>query len=255
MTPAALILAGSRPGSVDPVATAEGMAHKALVDVQGRAMLARVTGALRAAGIERIAVAANDAQVIALAEALGCDVIAAERGPSASVAAGFDRMGAPMLVTTSDHALLRADWIDQFLNDTPGDADVSVLLARRETIEAAIPGSRRTYLRLADGAWSGCNLFLLKTPGARAALHTWSMVEANRKKPWRIAARLGPGMLVAFLLGRLSLAAALDRLGRRIGIVARPVEAADGLAAVDVDKPDDLADVRRIIRDMPDRHM
>ena len=247
MTPSALILAGSRPGAPDPVAHAQGVSHKALVDVNGQPMLERVVSAVRAAGLAPIAVVANDAEVRALAERLDCLVLPAEQGPSASVAAAFDRLGAPMLVTTSDHALLRPEWITQFLRDTPGGTDVSVLLARRETIEAAMPGSRRTYLKLADGAWSGCNLFLLKTPAARAALETWSMVEANRKKPWRIAARLGPGMLLAFVLGRLSLAAALERLGRTIGIVARPVAARDGLAAVDVDKPADLEDARRIL--------
>ncbi|WP_374410877.1 NTP transferase domain-containing protein [Novosphingobium colocasiae] len=247
MTPAALILAGSRPGAPDPVAHAQGVSHKALVDVNGRPMLARVVGAVREAGLSPIAVVASDPEVIALAQRLDCAVISAEQGPSASVAAAFERLGAPLLVTTSDHALLRPEWIAQFLRDTPGGTDVSVLLARREAIEAAMPGSRRTYLRLADGAWSGCNLFLLRTPAARAALDTWSMVEANRKKPWRIAARLGPGMLLAFLLGRLSLAAALDRLGRGIGIVARPVAADDGLAAVDVDKPSDLEDARRLL--------
>ncbi|GGB89684.1 hypothetical protein GCM10011494_05040 [Novosphingobium endophyticum] len=243
----ALILAGSRPGASDPVADAEGVSHKALAEIGGRAMLAHVVAALRGAGIARIAVAANDPQVLTLAGELGCETVPAAEGPSASVAAGFERLGAPMLVTTSDHALLRAGWVRQFLDDTPGDADVAVLLARREAIEQAMPGSRRTYLRFADGQWSGCNLFLLARADARAAIETWKMVEADRKRPWRIAARLGIGMLASYALGRLTLAAALARLGRRVGIEARLVAARDGLAAVDVDKPADLADARAIM--------
>lgn len=245
--PAALILAGSRPGAVDPVAQAENVLHKALAIVDGAPMLARVVAALRQAGIERVAVSANMPEVVALAEALGCAVISTGTGPSASVALGLSQLGAPMLVTTADHALLEADWVRDFVADTPAQADVSVLLARRVMVEAALPGSRRTYLRLADGGWSGCNLFLLATPRAEAALATWAAVEADRKRPWRIAARLGVGTLWRYALGRLTMAEAIARLGRRIGIAAAAVPARDGLAAVDVDKPGDLAQVRALV--------
>ncbi|QDK34204.1 MULTISPECIES: nucleotidyltransferase family protein [Sphingomonadaceae] len=245
--PAALILAGSRPGAPDPVAAAEGLSHKALVGIAGKPMLAHVVAALRDAGAERIAVVANDPAVIALAETLGCEVLPAAAGPSASVAAGFAALGAPMLVTTSDHALLRGEWVRDFLQDTPEDADVAVLLAERGRIEAAMPGSKRTYLRFADGQWSGCNLFLLKTAQAAKAIETWKLVEADRKRPWRIAARLGIGILLGYALGRLTLAAALARLGSKIGVKARLVAARDGLAAVDVDKPSDLVDARAIL--------
>lgn len=210
-------------------------------------MLARVVDALRLAGIERIAVSASDLQVMDLARELGCEVLFAAEGPSASVAVGLKMLGTPLLVTTSDHALLQAEWVTGFVQDTPPDADVAVLLARREAIETAMPGSRRTYLRFADGQWSGCNLFLLASERASAAIETWKMVEADRKRPWRIAARLGLGMLASYALGRLTLAEAIAGLGRRIGISARLVAARNGLAAIDVDKPQDLADARAII--------
>lgn len=247
MMPAALILAGSRPGRADPVATAEGVPHKAMAEVGGQPILARVIAALQDAGVERIAVAANETAVVMLATRLGAEVLPPAAGPSASVAAAFDRLGSPLLVTTSDHALLQGDWVRRFVEDTPPEADVSLLLARREVVEAALPGTRRTWLRLADGAWSGCNLFLLRTPQARAAIETWAAVEADRKRPWRIAARLGVRTLLDYALGRLGLGQAIERLGQRIGIKARLVAAHDGRAAVDVDSVQDLADVRRIV--------
>ena len=245
--PTALILAGSRPGAPDPVARAEQVAHKALVEIAGRPMLARVVAALREAGMTNIAVSADHPQVVHLAATLGCVVVAPGRGPSASVAAAYAEFGAPMLVTTADHALLQAEWIRDFLADTPASADVAVLLAARAAVEVALPGSRRTYLRLADGGWSGCNLFLLATDRAAAAIATWSAVEADHKRPWRIAARLGAGTLWRYVLGRLTMHQAIARLGRRIGIAATAVPARDGLAAVDVDKPSDLAQVRALL--------
>ena len=86
------------------------------------------------------------------------------------------------------------------------DADVAVLLARRDTIEQVVPETKRTYLRFADGSWSGCNLFYLATPRAASAITLWQSVEADRKRPWRIVRRLGPALLVRYLLGRLTLA-------------------------------------------------
>lgn len=245
--PHALVLAGSRPGVIDPVAAAEGVSHKALVDVGGMPMLARVLHALRDAGIEHIAVAADAPEVLSLAYALSAIPIAPGAGPSASVAAGFATMGPPLLVTTADHALLRPQWIADFIADTPPEADVAVLLARRALVEAALPGTRRTWLRFADGAWSGCNLFLLSTSKADVAIETWKAVEAERKRPWKIAARLGAGTLASYLAGRLTLAEAIARLGRTVGVEAAVVAARDGLAAVDVDKIADLVQVRQIL--------
>lgn len=243
----ALILAGSRPGAPDPVAAYAGVPHKALIVLGGETLLARVAAAVCAGGATRVLVSANDPAVLAEAARLGLEVVAPAAGPSGSVAAGLAAVGAPLLVTTADHALLEGEWVRRFVADVPADADVAVLLARRETIEAAAPGTRRTYLRFADGAWSGCNLFQLATPAAARAIGLWREVEADRKRPWRIVGRLGPGLLVRYLLGRLTLAKAVAHLGRRAGVRAATVASPFGLAAVDVDKPADLELVRGIV--------
>jgi GTP:adenosylcobinamide-phosphate guanylyltransferase len=247
MTPfSALVLAGSRPGG-DPLALHTGVSAKALIDIGGEPMLARVVAALKDAGASPIAVAASDPDVIALARSLGCGIVRAEAGPSDSAAAGFRALGAPMLLTTADHALLHPDWIRQFIAAQAPDTDVSALLARRETIERDVPETRRTYLRFADGAWSGCNLFFLATPAATAALQLWHLVEADRKRPWRIVGKLGPFLLLRYLLGRLTLKEAFAHLGKRATLKAQAIESPFGLAAVDVDKPDDLTLVRKLV--------
>ncbi len=249
VTPPVLILAGSRPGARDPVAEGEGVAHKVLATVEGETLLARVIAAARAAGASEIAVSANHPAVEA--EARRCDVtlLPTAQGPSESVALAFERYGAPLLVTTADHALLRPEWLAQLTSDTPREADVSLMLAPREVVEAAAPDTRRTWLHMADGDWSGCNLFLLASPRAAAAIATWRQVEADRKRPWRIAGRLGIGALWDYWRGRLTMAEAIARLGRRIDVSAALVPASDGRAAIDVDKPADLELVRRIAAD------
>jgi CTP:molybdopterin cytidylyltransferase MocA len=246
MNPAAVILAGSRPGAPDPVAMAEGVAHKVLALVDGRTLLERVVAALTAAGVGEIAVSANNSAVEAEARRLGVALLPTAKGPSESVGLAFARYGAPLLVTTGDHPLLEAAWVRELIDGTPGQADVAVMLAGRERVEAAAPETRRTWLTFADGQWSGCNLFLLATPAAERAIALWKQVEADRKRPWRIARRLGFGTLWSYWRGKLTLAEALARLGGTLGVRAALVAAADGRAAIDVDKPEDLALVRRI---------
>ena len=242
----ALILAGSR-GGVDPVAAYAGVSHKALIELDGQPLLARVAQALREAGATQIAVSVSDDSVRAAATALGLTVLTAASGPSHSVRDGIEALGTPLLVTTADHALLDPEWVIRFLADVPANADVAALLARQDVIEAAAPGTKRTYLRFADGAWSGCNLFHFATPRSVAALDLWAQVEADRKRPWRIVRRLGVGTLLRYMAGRLTLVAALAHLGRLAGLNAAAVASPFGLAAVDVDKPADLDLVRDLI--------
>ncbi|RDC60064.1 hypothetical protein HME9302_01263 [Alteripontixanthobacter maritimus] len=236
---AALILAGTRPGG-DPFAREIGVLHKGLIEVGGIPMLERVITALQGAGANRIAVSCDDGAVADLARRTGCDVVATEAGPSQSALAALDIIGAPLVITTADHALLQPEWVQQLVADTSANADVSVMLARQEDVERAAPGTRRTYLGFADGRWSGCNLFYIASPRGRAALELWRHVEANRKRPWRIVARLGLPTLFAYLTRRLTMADGLARLGKRIGIAVALVRAVEGHAAIDVDKQADL---------------
>ena len=249
MTPFnALVLAGSR-GEVDAVAAYAGVAHKALITLQGKTLLARVVGALRAAGAARIAVISSHPDVRGEAMRLGVDVIDEASGPSLSVKRGAEVLGTPLLVTTADHALLEGDWVRQFLADIPASVDVAALVAARATVEAAAQGTERTWLKLADGHWSGCNLFWLSNRQSLGVIDLWRRVEAERKRPWRMAQILGPSVLVKYASGQLTLKSAAAQLGRLAGVTAAIVETPYGLASVDVDKVADLDLVRKIVGD------
>jgi GTP:adenosylcobinamide-phosphate guanylyltransferase len=242
---AALMLAGSR-GGVDPVAEYAGVSHKGLIELGGETLLARVLAALRAAGATRIAVSTND-QALAARLPEGVERLASTDSPSLSVRQGVESLGTPVLVTTVDHALLQPEWVRQFIDNAPADADIAVLMAPEGVVREAAPGTRRTYLRFRDRRYSGCNLFLLRTPKALAAVDLWRRVEAHRKQPLRMAMLIGPQMLLGYALGLLTLDAAVALVGRRAGVTAAAVLSPYGLAAVDVDKPADLDLVRRIV--------
>jgi len=246
----ALVLAGSR-GGVDPVADYAGVSQKGLIVLGGRTLLARVLDALDKAGAERIGVSTNDA---ALEAALADETTRATlsrlpsaAGPSQSVHDGAQAMGTPLLVTTVDHALLQAEWVSDFMADTPADADIAILLGEEALVQAAAPTTKRTYLAFRDGRYSGCNLFYLKTPASLRAIDLWRTVEKHRKQPWKIAALFGPVTLIRYLLGQMTLDEMVARIGRLAGVRAAAVRARHGLAAVDVDKPADLDLVRSLV--------
>ncbi len=250
-TLAAVVLAGQRPGEVDPVARAAGVTTKALVPVAGRAMVERVVDALAATpGIGSIRlVAAAEAGLEALpalrrlvaAGRLHLEIPAAS--PSASVAAALEAAGgAPILVTTADHPLLTPALVASFLDAARGSgADLALGLAPAGAVLSLAPRTRRTWWRFADGRWSGANLFWLAGPAARPALAFWRRVEAERKRPWRIVRLLGPLDLLLYLARRLTLAEAMARVSRRLGCRVAAVPLSAGEAAIDVDRPEDLA--------------
>jgi molybdopterin-guanine dinucleotide biosynthesis protein A len=241
----ALVLAGSR-GGIDPVADYAGVSHKGLIVLGGETLLARVLKALKAAGATRIGVSTNDEALGGQLPA-GVERLAATGSPSLSVHEGAVSLGTPLLVTTVDHALLQPEWVRQFIDETPADADIAVLMAPEGVVREAAPGTQRTYLRFRDRRYSSCNLFLLRTPRALAAVDLWRRVESHRKQPWRIALLMGPQMLLGYALGLLTLDGAVAMIGRKAGVKAAAVRTPYGLAAVDVDKPSDLDLVRNIV--------
>jgi len=233
----ALVLAGAR-GPDDAVARAAGVAHKAFAPVAGQPMIAHVLDALGAVPeVSTIAVSiAPDAP--ALPE--GVTRLDAGPGPAASTLAAFDRLGPPLLVATADHPLLTPAMVAEVLDAARG-TDAVAAVSPRAAVERTRPGARRTYIRLADGAVSGANLFALATPRARGAVELWQRLEADRKRPWRMARRIGARALLAYLAGRLDSTGAACALGRAAGCSAALAILDHDDAAHDVDRPEDIA--------------
>ena len=251
----ALILAGSR-GPDDPMARAAGVSHKAMLPVAGVPMLLRVVEAVRAtAGTERVYICIEDARVIAqvpgleaLQRAQLLEVVPAAESPAASVAAALARidLARPLLVTTGDHPLLTPAILQRFIDSAPKDCDLAVALAPSDIVSTAYPGAIRTFYRLGRRRFSGCNLFLVRSPKVAEVARFWRRMEAYRKRPLRLIWEIGPLALLKVLLGRMSAEGAFAYLSQKTGAVIRHVELPIADAAVDVDKPADLELVERI---------
>jgi GTP:adenosylcobinamide-phosphate guanylyltransferase len=238
----AVVLAGSRPGG-DPFAQAYGTDLKALIPVAGTPMVQRPVEALLASDrVEAIHVLAQNPAGIREVLRSAPRVTVGQSGESiASTLEAFcfdPNMRWPVLVTTSDHALLTPEMVEEFLAKAEG-AEVAIGVVSRDAMLKRFPQAQRTWLKFRGGAYSGANLFLLGSPEVRTALELWRSNEQNRKKAWRMLFSLG---LIGFLGAALrmqTLQQTLDGIGRKLRLKIRAVEMSDPLAAIDVDKPAD----------------
>jgi len=240
----ALILAGSR-GPSDPVAIAAGVAHKAMAELAGRPMIDHVVETLRSVPrIDRIAV--SGAPDLPLPPDV--EILPTAATPASSVLAAFDALRTPLLVTTADNPLLSVETVNAFLRAaTASGADAAAGICRREIVEQAGNPARRTYLKFRDGAVSGCNLFAFTDPAGRAAADFWRRLETRRKRPWRMAREIGPGVLACYLTGFLSMRGAASAISRAAGCRAAMIPLEDPFAAHDVDRLDDLIFAERVL--------
>ena len=252
----AIVLAGERPGG-SPLAVEMGVPASVLAMVAGRPSIIRVIATLRAARcIDGGVIAGPDASVRdgsnaiqAILEAGDYRWVEPAGGPAESALRALDELDRyPVLVTTGDHALLAPATVERFVSAaTSTDAQAVVGLAPYERVMQRLPGTKRTRLRFSDGSYCGTNLFFLRNRDARGAALFWPKVQSDRKRPWRIAMRLGPTNLLRYCSGTLSVAGAFAALSRAAGCRISWVEVGDELAAVDVDTAQDLAIAEQIL--------
>lgn len=248
----AVVLAGSRPGA-DPFAAQYGTDLKALIPVAGEPMVRRpVTALLASESVARVHVLAQQPERIA--NVLPADPRLSVATSGATIAATLQALlddsatQWPLLVTTADHALLTADMIADFVSGSE-EADIAIAVVERGSLLRRLPQSKRTWIAFRGGAYTGANLFLLRSPKVRPAIEIWRSVEQDRKKGARLLWSLGPLTLLGALLRVATLQRTLRSIGRKLGLDIRAVEMRDPLAAVDVDKPADLELVETILRD------
>ncbi|AOY58124.1 conserved uncharacterized protein [Desulfococcus multivorans] len=148
--------------------------------------------------------------------------------------------GTPVLLTTADHALLKAFIVDHFCAEAQRTGcDIVAALARRDDVTAAYPETRRTAYRLGGTAYCSCNLFAFLTPGGRNAADFWRRVENLRKNPFRVVNAFGWISTLRYLTARLTLSEALGRASRVMGLKVGAVVMPYPEAAIDVDSVSD----------------
>ncbi|MFC1740362.1 nucleotidyltransferase family protein [Pseudomonadota bacterium] len=255
---AAVVLAGERPGG-SPFSRELGLSASVLVDVAGKTSLRRVIETLDACGSVGEGVLCGPDQAVFEKEPEIGDILSGTSfqwipprpGPSASALAGIEKLKRfPVLLTAGDHALLTPAIVEDFCARAAElDVDVVFGIAPYPRVRAAFPESKRTVLRFSDGSYCGTNLFAILTREGMAGPAFWTRLEADRKHPWKMARKIGFGLLLRFFLGRLTLDSVLESLSRAMGCRVGCVIIENPRVAVDVDSVADRDLAVRILND------
>ena len=243
-----VVLAGERPGG-SPLSKAFGVAASVMVPVAGRPALSWVLEAIRHSHHADDPLICGPSEKVVRHDTGLREVLRQSRygwlapasGPADSALSAVRTVNEyPTLVTTGDHALLTGEVIDRFCRRanryaSQTDADFVIGFVPHALVRARWPESRRTVLKFSNGRFCGSNLFAVMSPNGLSALAFWRQSEADRKRPWRIARRFGPSVLLRYVFRRLSLEETLRFLSDVAGCRIGHVQVDDARAAVDVD--------------------
>jgi GTP:adenosylcobinamide-phosphate guanylyltransferase len=230
----AVVTAGGR---IDGAfAAAAGTRVKALAQVRGTTMLARVLDALRGCGADRIAVIGGDEVRQACGPAVEQFV---EESPSGSenllrALRAWPEDGEPLLYATSDLPYITAAAVRDFIQRVPSGA-LGVPLAEFFVYAARFPEAPPTGITLAGERVVNGGVFLLPPDSAPRIARAATAIFESRKRPWRMASLVGPSALIRFAIGRLSIASLEATAHRVLQLPARAVRGCAPELAFDVD--------------------
>lgn len=241
--PAAVLAAGH---DSEPVAEAAGVAHKALVEIGGQPVVARVVDGLRQARLvdDLVVVTAPGSPVV---EALPSDTpsVATKNGSFMdTIQGGFDYHAArdQLLVVMCDLPLLTGEAVDHFVAaalDT--GAELCYSMHRAEDLDKIHASRDRVTVRLKDGDYCGGNVHLIGRHFFERETERISQAFAGRKNPLALASLLGVSFIVRFLLRRLTVADIVQRARELLHCKVAAICSPYAEVGFDLDKPEHIA--------------
>ncbi|MFA6963446.1 MAG: nucleotidyltransferase family protein [Patescibacteria group bacterium] len=123
-----------------------------------------------------------------------------------------------VLIATADLPDIAPHAVRFFLEDAiSSKADIVYPVVPAALCEKAYPGMKRTLVRFREGVFTGGNLFLVRR---QAMLDNWETITGFlelRKSKWKLARKLGLGVMAKMLCGLLSLAEVKTIADRLLG--------------------------------------
>ncbi len=236
------------PSGLESVA---GTSERALIEIEGRTMLARVLDSLRETPpVTRIICVATP---LAL-QSLDSDIVGLAAGEkmTANLFAGARAAQSErILIVTGDAPLVSGRTWMQFLDGAAVNLlDAAYPVVKRESVEAQFPGGKRTYGHLKDGSFTGGNAFLLPRDRLESLEEIIEKAFAARKNPLALAQMLGAGFIFRAATKRLTIHEVEAKISRLLGCRSGAVIVPDAAIAFDVDKPSDLETAREFASKM-----
>jgi len=154
-----------------------------------------------------------------------------------------------VLISSSDIPLISGQSLEGFISacKEAGPADIYYPIVERSLSERTYPGAQRTFVRLTDGSFTGGNVFLLRPEIVSSRVKIADELIALRKDPIALCKTIGPGFIAKFLLRKLSIREAEEKVSKLLNLRAVAVRCNYPEIGMDVDKPSDLDLVEQVL--------
>lgn len=248
MTIDAIILAGA-PADPDMCTTGQTIS-RGMVQVGSKTMIQWIVDALKSSTTIGRIVAVGDV------EAVGIDqVVKPGIGFLDNLMLGLDESGATdrVLVLTCDIPMLTPEAVDDYVTralDSCGEMCYPIVT--RESNDAKYPGMKRTYLKTAEGMFTGGNMMVLGVDFMRRNRAMIQGAYESRKNPLALAWMIGVGFLLRLVLAQVRFPNVLpiSVLEKRLSKVLKgkvvAIKTDYPEIGADVDKASDLKAVRAL---------
>jgi GTP:adenosylcobinamide-phosphate guanylyltransferase len=240
----AIVTAGGIPKPDEPLYERTQGKSKALLDVNGKPMIQWVLDALcEAQAIDRILIMGLTPDSGVRCSKIA-DYLPNQGSMFENIRAGMIRLKEinpsvhHALVVSSDIPTITAEMVDWVVNtcmQTDEDAYYNVI--ERSVMEKRFPGSKRTYTRLKDMEVCGGDMNVIRTMTGTNDDDFFERLISARKSVFKQAQLIGFDTLILFLLHRLTLDDAVQRVVKRIGLTGRAIRCPYAEVGMDVDKP------------------
>lgn len=243
-----VVLAGA---PADPEMNPSGQTiSRAMIPLGDKTMLQWVVNALRGApSIDKI-VAVGDVAAEGLDMVIepGADLVT-------NIKLGIDALDAvePVLIVTSDIPLLTPEAIEDFVaRSLPLNVGMAYPILPRAHCEKRYPDFKRTYLKTADGVFTGGNILLISPEFITNNWDKVSLAYAARKQIFTLARMIGMGVLVRVILAQalpavLKVSRLEQAISRLMNAKVAAVVSSYPEIGEDVDKASDLEAVKKIL--------
>ena len=143
-----------------------------------------------------------------------------------------------VMLCSSDIPLLMPDMVESLVGQcTDPSVDLYYAVITKEQMENRFPESRRSYGKFVDGYLAGCDIHIIAPRMIYKHRDLLTSLMSNRKSVIRQALNLGPGVLIKYATGRLSVRDLVRTFLQKFDINARVVYMDAPEMGMDADKP------------------
>ncbi|MEA2554066.1 MAG: hypothetical protein QOJ65_2242 [Fimbriimonadaceae bacterium] len=234
-------------GRIDPpFSDVVGTTSKALIELDGRTILARTLRALNDSGVVGRTVVIGTPEVLQHRDAALATHTLPEgaTGPE-NIFRGLDLLlssGSPpekVLIVTTDLPFLEGGIIRRYLELVSPDKHISVPLIREHEYNARFPDTSAMFIKLRDGSFTTGCMYVIDVKALQKARTHIERVFENRKSKVGMAMLLGPAFVAKWLTKRLTLTDVENKIQAMLGVSGNAVQGSPPELAFDVDYLDD----------------